>query len=333
MRCNRSWSYGKKEQGRTVGITELSLQYYERYLNTQHPNPRNREAFAFLSKELSGRFRNVPVGLDGLRADHKFFKNNHIPKLLKRLDTPESDKKHLQFLKDTKKWHPYIMRHSSLSRLAPDISDYQLRRHAGWSNHSNMVEVYTHSRDGESAEDILLCYGVNIKGNKRKRNELLKQEMVGPHCPFCMTANIPDSRFCCKCHKPISLVSMNKLMEESNQTQQELRDMKSNQKALETKMTSVIKELIARELDFDRNSPEDIKKLNETVIRAINRSNEYFGDDYYVKAAKEAVEASNKKEQQLLLQQEQQRRGRQQQPLNDPIIYYDNDEVVVEEVE
>ena len=65
MPCNRSWSYGKKEQGRTVGITELFLQYYERYLNTQHPNPTNREAFAFLSKELSGRFRNVPVGLDG----------------------------------------------------------------------------------------------------------------------------------------------------------------------------------------------------------------------------------------------------------------------------
>ena len=79
---------------------------------------------------------------------------------------------------------------------------------------------------------------------------------------------------------------MNKLDEESNHTQQELRDMKSRQIALETKMTRVIKELIARELDFDRNSPEDIKKLNETVIRAINRSNEYFGDDYYVKAAK-----------------------------------------------
>lgn len=155
--------YGKKEQGRIVGITELSLQYYERYLNAQHPNPTNREAFAFHSKELSGRFRNVPVGLDGMRADYKFFfKNKHIPKLLKRLDIPESDKKHLQFLKDTKKWNPYIMRHSSLIRLAPDISDYQLRRHAGWSKRSNMVEVYTHSRDGESAEDILLCYGVNI---------------------------------------------------------------------------------------------------------------------------------------------------------------------------
>ena len=62
----------------------------------------------------------------------------------------------------------------------------------------NRVEVYTHSRDCESAEDILLCYGVNIKGNKRKRNELLKQKMVGPHCPFCMTANIPDSQFCCQ---------------------------------------------------------------------------------------------------------------------------------------
>jgi hypothetical protein len=221
--------YGKKEEPRTVDITELSLQYYEPYLNTQHPNPTNREAFIFVSRELSGKYRNTPIGNDGLRADYKYFKTKYIPKLLKRPDIPDTDKEHLQHLKDTKKWHPYIMRHSSLNKIAPHLTDYQLRRHGRWTKSSQMVEVYTHGRADESAEDVLLAYGVNIKGNKRRQNEKLKQEMTGPLCPFCHTPNIPDSQFCSSCRRPISIVSMNKLMQESDRTKQELQEMKARE--------------------------------------------------------------------------------------------------------
>lgn len=121
--------YGKKKESRDVGITELTLQYYQRYLSTSHPDPTNKKAFLFVSKERSAMSRNFPISDDGLRADYVAFRDKTIPKLLKRPDIPDEDKKYLRFLKETKKWHPYIMRHSSLDKLAhaPNINDYEFR--------------------------------------------------------------------------------------------------------------------------------------------------------------------------------------------------------------
>jgi integrase len=225
--------YGKKKQSRIVGITEFTIQYYQSYLSSSyHPDPENRKAFLFASTEHSAMSRNIQLSGDALRSDYKAFRDRKLPKLLKRSDIPEEDKKHLQFLKETKKWFPYIVRHSSLSRLAPNISEYRLREHAGWSKRSDMVEIYTHTLTGDSAEDILMLYGVNLKGGKKKRNERLQQEMVGPHCPFCHMVNTPDSQFCSSCHKPLTSVSYNKIMQEAERTKGELEQMRQEQRKI-----------------------------------------------------------------------------------------------------
>jgi hypothetical protein len=83
--------------------------------------------------------RNIPISNDTLRSDYVAFRDKKIPRLLKRPDVTEEDKKHLEFLRDTKKWYPYIMRHSSISKLAHEVEDYTLREHAGWSKDSKMV--------------------------------------------------------------------------------------------------------------------------------------------------------------------------------------------------
>jgi hypothetical protein len=95
-----------------------------------------------------------------LRQEYKAFRNRKIPKLLKRPYIPEKDKKHLEFLRDTKKWYPYIVRHSSLSKLAPKMTEYNFRRHTGWTKRSNMIEVYTHTLAGDAPEELLTVYGV-----------------------------------------------------------------------------------------------------------------------------------------------------------------------------
>jgi hypothetical protein len=181
----------------------------------------------FVSREHGAALRNIAISADALRKEYKAFQNIKIPKLLKRADISEEDKKHLQYMKETKKWFPYIVRHSSLSKLAPNLSEYRrLREHAGWSKRSDMVEIYTHTLTGDSAEDILVLYGVNLKGGKKKRNEQLQQEMVGPHCPFCHMTNIPESQFCSSCHRPIALVSYDKIAKETEQVKQEQKEMK-----------------------------------------------------------------------------------------------------------
>jgi hypothetical protein len=219
--------YGKKKQSRIVGIEEFAIQYLQPYLSSQqHPDPTNRKAYLFVNIEHGAALRNIRLSGDALRQDYKAFRDRKIPKLLKRLDISEEDKKHLQFMKETKKWFPYVVRHSSLSKLAPNVSEYRLREHAGWSKRSNMVEIYTHTLTGDSAEDILMLYGVNLKGGKKKRNERLQQEMVGPHCPFCHSINVPGTQLCTSCHRLMSTVSYDTITREAENTKKEIQAIK-----------------------------------------------------------------------------------------------------------
>jgi hypothetical protein len=181
--------------------------------------------------------------VESLRKEYIAFRDKTIPKLLNqklRSDIPEDDRKHLQFLKDTKKWFPYIMRHSSIDRYAnnPNVNDYTLRRHAGWSKRSNMVEIYTHG--GSSVEDVMMALDVKLKNGKKKLSKELKQKMVGPVCSFCLTSNVPGTQLCISCHKPVSLVSFNKLKEEDKEKAQELERLRQQQSKFDDQMKSVV---------------------------------------------------------------------------------------------
>jgi hypothetical protein len=174
--------------------------------------------------------------VESLRKEYIAFRDKVIPKLVnkkERPDIPEEDRKHLQFLKDTKRWHPYIMRHSSLDMFAddPNVNDHSLRRHAGWSKRSNMVEIYTSRRDS-SVDNVMMALGVKLKNSKQKLSEELKQKMVGPVCPFCLTSNIPGTQLCISCHKPVSVVSINKLMEEAKEKEKKIELMQQDHQRL-----------------------------------------------------------------------------------------------------
>lgn len=235
--------FGKKKQSRIVGITDFTIQYLQPYLSSQHPDSTNRKAYLFVSREHGAALKNIALSVDALRKDYKAFQNIKIPKLLKRPDISEEDKKHLQFMKETKKWFPYIVRHSSLSKLAPNVSEYRLREQAGWSKRSDMVEVYTHTLVGDSAEDILMLYGVNLKDGKKKRNEKLQQEMVGPQCPFCHMTNIPNTQLCSSCHKPLTSISYNKIIQEAEERKKELEWLRQEQRKFDDAMKLVVAKL------------------------------------------------------------------------------------------
>jgi integrase len=221
--------YGKKKESRIIGITEFTIQYYQAYL-PQHPKNEDKKAFLFISKEHSAQSQNFPITVGAMRSEYINYRDKHIPKLLKMPSDiiPEEDKKHLEFIRDNRRWYPKIMRHSSLTRLAgdPNVNDYWLRKHAGWSDRSDMVEIYTHDLKGDSVEHIMLAYGIKLKGRKKKQNEKLRQEMVGEHCPYCHMVNVPNAHICSSCRRPISMVSITKVMEESEQTKKELIEVR-----------------------------------------------------------------------------------------------------------
>ena len=130
-----------------------------------------------------------------------------------------------------------------------------------------MIEVYTHTLTGDSAEDILMLYGVNLKNGKKKRNEQLKKELVGPTCPFCHTINIPESQFCISCRRPIAIVSYDTTVKK------EIEDLKARQATFE----SVLKKLIASEEDWDPRNPKEKKRIDETFDRMMNPNGGFFG--------------------------------------------------------
>jgi integrase len=228
---------------RRLGITKLSLQYYNWYLHS-HPDPKNRKAYLFASLEHSALGRNLPISEGVLQKEYTAFKDKVIPQLLKRSDVPEEDKKRLRFLVEVRKWYPYIVRHSSLTKLAndPNVNEYALRKHAGWSKTSRMIEIYTHRR--ESVESVMLAYGVSLKNSKKKQNQELRQTMTGPVCPFCAASNIPGTQLCVHCHKPIASNAMDAVMKESENQKKELEEMKAKMTVLQANTSQLI-EVIA----------------------------------------------------------------------------------------
>lgn len=212
---------------RRLGITKLSLQYYNRYLPT-HPDSTNRKSVLFRSTEYSAMGKNLPISEQALQKDYKAFRDKVIPKLLQRPDVPEEDKKHLQVLRDVREWYPYIVRHSSLTKLAndPNVNEYALRKHAGWSKTSRMIEIYTHRR--ESVEPVMLALGAKLKNSSKKLSEEQRQQMNGPLCPFCVTSNIPDAQLCIKCGKPIASNAMDSMMKESQDMKSRLKNYRGN---------------------------------------------------------------------------------------------------------
>ncbi len=231
--------YGKTPYRlRDVGITKLSLQYYNRYLPT-HPDSTNKKAYLFASLEYSALGRNLPITVESLRKEYRAFRDKVISELLDkkvRPDIPEEDREHLQFLKDTKRWHPYIMRHSSLDMFAddPNVNEHSLRQHAGWSKTSKMVEIYT-NRHASGVDNVMMALGVKLKNGKKKLSEELKQKMVGPLCPFCLTSNVPGTQLCIKCGKPIAVMAMDSIMRESEETKKELQALQNKVNLIQQK--------------------------------------------------------------------------------------------------
>jgi hypothetical protein len=94
-----------------------------------------------------------------------------------------------------------------------------------------MVEIYTSRRDS-SVDNVMMALGVKLKNSKQKLSEELKQKMVGPVCPFCLTSNIPGTQLCISCHKPVSVVSINKLMEEAKEKEKKIELMQQDHQRL-----------------------------------------------------------------------------------------------------
>jgi integrase len=217
--------YSKKKKSRIVGMFD-SVKYYRAW-RQQHPAASNPDAYVFISKEPSAKYQNVPMSVDALRFELKKLKHQYFPTLLKKRqqDIPLEEKQKIEKLL-TKKFNPYTLRHSAISRLArnPSVNDYQRKLWAGWTKSSTMLDVYTHQMPSDTFEDVMLAFGVDFKDNKQKQE--MEQQLRGKICPHCNMENLPNAQFCSECNFVLTLEAFSQTKEETEQTKNELAEVR-----------------------------------------------------------------------------------------------------------
>ena len=88
---------------------------------------------------------------DGLRWRYKYYyQYSYFPKLLNDETVNPRDKSYIRIML-TKPWNPYVFRHSALTEKSQILKESTLRDHVGWSNTSQMPQVYIHDFGNESS--------------------------------------------------------------------------------------------------------------------------------------------------------------------------------------
>jgi hypothetical protein len=254
--------HSKKKMPRGVPLVD-AIKYY-RVWRHQHPAANNPDAYVFISREHSAKFRlNVPTSVDALRQELKKLKKEYFPRILKeRTDLTEDQRARLRKLL-SRKFVPYALRHSSLQLYARGgISEYDLRLHAGWNKNSDMIQVYTTEEGNESAEDILRLY-YNIDVRDKKQQKQIQEELKGRTCPHCGVSNLQHAQTCIECGKPIDPVKIGIILEQAERTKKELDELKAQQADMQKNVTFLLRNLKAESFDSYWNRMGKTKKWKQ----------------------------------------------------------------------
>lgn len=287
--------YGKMEESRTVPMRH-SIKYYRAYL-PHHPQggEPGPEDFVFASAEYSARDKpSVPISEQQVAHDYRSFRKDTIPKLLKRPDISQQDKEQLIRLKETKKWKPYNMRHSGITRMArnPNIKESDLVKVGGWRNSDMLQQIYKNTSQDEVFEDVMLGLGVDIRAtDKKQRQKMADEQLRGVFCGKCGMENVRDAQFCSECDWILPDKVEAKIKEEEERvkeferTKQELAEFKAQKVEFEefkvqfNEVKAQVREWAGldknldnrrRQLDADNNNTS---KIEETYERAYENAN------------------------------------------------------------
>jgi hypothetical protein len=97
----------------------------------------------------------------------------------------------------TKRWNPYVRRHTALTEKAKILKEPILKMHGGWTQKSQTHLKYEHWFGNEHNESLLEAYGLLDKG-------IQIDQLKPKQCPNCNEPNKIDSKFCAKCKMILS---------------------------------------------------------------------------------------------------------------------------------
>jgi integrase len=234
---------GGKTTPRTVPLID-SIPYLRVWLK-QHPmGESNPDAFLFISQENSALYRNIPLQEGSIRNIYRKMKDEFLPLVLDRPDVSLDDKMKIRELLK-KPFHPYIFRHTTLTRLAPKMNSYNFNLHSGHVKGSKMVEVYTHELGGESSREILKMNGILLDSDNDEKGEGRSSSIISlnKQCPLCNVPNKPDARFCINCQMVLTYDAYTDAKNEAEETKKKLAQLEAQQQERFKEMQEQIESL------------------------------------------------------------------------------------------
>jgi hypothetical protein len=259
--------YSKRKADRPVGASATAIAYFREYQLKEHPDGNNPNAYLFASREHSAKNsgKSVPISVNALEMDYRYYKNRRIPALLKSPDSEVSpeDKKMLKYLEETKKWFPYIQRHSSVSRARKKrIDDSAVKGYYGWTSNSQMLNRYNHPDENDGFERVMLALGINVnttsKEDMQKREKLL-EEARPRKCPFCEMVNVKEARFYTDCKMPLDPMADMERRQEAENMKKELEKIKSQIPAINRNFATLlmgVMEKLGEGKEFEFEQPD-----------------------------------------------------------------------------
>jgi hypothetical protein len=136
-----------------------------------------------------------------------------------------------------------------------------------------MIEIYTHELAGESSEDLLLAYGIDVKKknaatattiNDKGENKAAEasSSLYPKACPHRSEPNKPTSKFCVNCQMVLTFDAFNETIEEAEKTKKEFEQLKKNQKRIEKTMSSMLKVIMGLSNTVEIHTLDDDPETN-----------------------------------------------------------------------
>jgi integrase/recombinase XerD len=148
------------------------------------------------------------------------YKENIFPRLLESPDTLPEDRPLIRELL-TKRWNPYVRRHTALTEKAKILKEPILKMHGGWTQKSQTHLKYEHWFGNEHNESLLEAYGLLDKG-------IQIDQLKPKQCPNCNEPNKIDSKFCSNCKMILSYDAYNEATQEQERQKSDMEELQEN---------------------------------------------------------------------------------------------------------
>lgn len=229
-----------KTKPRTLPIIN-SIVYLKDWLR-EHPTSDNDESWLFVGKSHNSYGQQLSE--KGLCSRYNYYyKSSYFPKLIRDVTVSPRDKSYIKTML-MKPWNPYVFRHTALTEKSQILNKSTLRDHAGWSNTSQMPNVYIHYFGNESSNSLLEVHGIkNTKGNTVN---LFRPKQ----CPNCSEPNKTETKFCSRYGMVLTYGAYHDTLQKETEKELEIKLLQekydSKMKCMQEEMESKFQQILAR---------------------------------------------------------------------------------------